>query len=453
MKTFLYTILTFLSVSQVFCQKIFTGSLMIDDATYSGVVGNLPQTSASSLPKSMDLSFYLPPPGDQGTQQSCVAWAIAYGAQAYYAIKSVKDWSYTDSYNNLNYRNLFSPSYIYNQINNSKDEGSNFIHALELLTKEGVCTWSSMPYNPKDFISLPSASAKNEAQNFKIERYIRLGERQSLSADIKEQLANSHPIIANVVSDENYLGNGYKNDKGVQYIWTRIGNHNPRLGHAILIVGYDDDRETFKFLNSYSDKWGTNGYGYISYSVVNGVVKNAFTIKPAFYKFTENDNQPVQQIIIANRTNLNEQDKAAGLNLSVNSVEHMHTSTHPGIHPSNMFMTIRGNLSIPANVGRVGQIIIYYHLVTPDGTRLPLPSSYPDFQLQSGQAFSSTPPLNVAEGIINLPWYSTIPYYTFPRYASYNTPPRTYMVEAEPMIVVDSYSFRIGSKFIFPVTL
>ena len=37
------------------------------------------------LPAAVDLSRYMPPVGDQGQQGSCVGWATAYAARAYYA--------------------------------------------------------------------------------------------------------------------------------------------------------------------------------------------------------------------------------------------------------------------------------------------------------------------------------------------------------------------------------
>jgi hypothetical protein len=37
------------------------------------------------LPQAVDLSKYMPPVGDQGNQGSCVGWATAYAARAYYA--------------------------------------------------------------------------------------------------------------------------------------------------------------------------------------------------------------------------------------------------------------------------------------------------------------------------------------------------------------------------------
>jgi C1A family cysteine protease len=37
-------------------------------------------------------------------------------------------------------------------------------------------------------------------------------------------------------------------------------------GHAVLIVGYDDTLEAFKFVNSWGTFWGNEGYAWLSYN-------------------------------------------------------------------------------------------------------------------------------------------------------------------------------------------
>lgn len=448
MKTYLFTLSALLFVfCKSYCQEVYTGSIIIEEAEYAGIAGNLPQTASAKLPSIIDLTEYLPPVGNQGNQQSCVAWAIAYGAQAYYAKKEKENWKYVTDAGQLNYDNLFSPSFIYNQINKGVDKGSSYIDALNLLQEQGVSTWSAMPYSDKDFRSVPPQTAQQQAKDFKIERYFRLGERQDLFSDVKEQLANAHPVIASAISDVNYLRGGYGNNPNNPYVWTRIGSFDPTMGHAILIVGYDDTRQAFKFLNSYGRNWGNNGYGWISYSIFNGVVKQAFTMKPSF-----SATETLNTIVSENRNTLNNKDINFGLNFNVTNVLHMNSSTHPHVPPQNRYMTVTGLLSVPKNIGKSAHIIIYFYFVEPDGRRTPLPGNLPGYKLQSGQAMSGTPPISTAQGIYNLGWYSTIPYDAFPRFASFSTPARTYFVEAEPALIVDNFPLRIGTSFRFTVT-
>ena len=39
-------------------------------------------------------------------------------------------------------------------------------------------------------------------------------------------------------------------------------------GQAICIVGYDDSKKLFKFINAWTEKWGDKGYGYLPYDYV-----------------------------------------------------------------------------------------------------------------------------------------------------------------------------------------
>src|SRR3979411_3198158 len=60
-----------------------TGADGIDPATLA-TLPVAPQFRAY-IPVSVDLSFRMPSPGDQGNSGSCNAWAVAYAARSYYS--------------------------------------------------------------------------------------------------------------------------------------------------------------------------------------------------------------------------------------------------------------------------------------------------------------------------------------------------------------------------------
>jgi C1A family cysteine protease len=47
---------------------------------------------------------------------------------------------------------------------------------------------------------------------------------------------------------------------------------------AICIVGYDNARRRFKFLNSWGRHWGVRGYGYLSYDYVQHYGSDAWAV-------------------------------------------------------------------------------------------------------------------------------------------------------------------------------
>jgi len=74
-----------------------------------GVLRTLPleQTYRAYLPVSVDLSYRLPDPGNQGAAQSCTAWAVGYAARSYYT-------SAYEARDTHDVKNVPSPTFIYN---------------------------------------------------------------------------------------------------------------------------------------------------------------------------------------------------------------------------------------------------------------------------------------------------------------------------------------------------
>ena len=133
------------------------------------------------LPASVDLSDKMPPVGNQGIQQSCVAWSIAYALKSY------------EEKLELNQQLLFSPSYIYNQINNGLNAPTYVTDALNILSDQGVCQLDEMPYNENDWTSKPSATAKENAKKFRIDFWRRVNILDT--KEVKAQLAAGYPVI------------------------------------------------------------------------------------------------------------------------------------------------------------------------------------------------------------------------------------------------------------------
>ena len=108
----------------------------------------------TELPASIDLSDKLPPVGQQGQQQSCVAWAVAY------ALKSYEE--KVESGQSLK----FSPSFIYNQINNGQNVPTYVTDALNVLSQQGVCMYDEMPYDQNDWVKKPTPQMQEGAKKY-----------------------------------------------------------------------------------------------------------------------------------------------------------------------------------------------------------------------------------------------------------------------------------------------
>jgi C1A family cysteine protease len=224
-----------------------------------------PGFEVAPLPASVDLSAAMPPVGDQGQEGSCVAWASAYAMRGYEARKDV--WSAISPKNAAaNYN--FSPAFVYNQINGGKDDGSVVTDALSLMETKGAATLADMPYTAGSYTAKPSAAAFSDALNYKIASYVYIPPT-SLSL-IKTQLAEGIPVILAIKVYGNFFS------LGNNQVYSSVSG-GYQGGHAITIVGYNDAKRAVEIINSWGTYWGTSGYGWISYAMLNTIGVEAYS--------------------------------------------------------------------------------------------------------------------------------------------------------------------------------
>lgn len=217
--------------------------------------------SHRGLPSSVDWSSKMPPVGNQGQQGSCVAWASGYAMKSFYE-RVERKWGYDSPVQGGQGKHVFSPAFIYNQINGGRDQGSHIHRALQLMIDQGASPWKNMPYTSSDYRRRPSSSARSEAAKYKNQSYRRLP-GTSITA-IKSELARGNLIVFGIPIDKSFY-----NYRGGVYA-TRSGKNFG--GHALTLVGYNDslrasngDRGAFRLINSWGTRWGEKGYGWISY--------------------------------------------------------------------------------------------------------------------------------------------------------------------------------------------
>lgn len=220
---------------------------------------------AAALPASVDLTKLMSVPGDQGLQNSCTAWAVGYALKTSQVYDEL-GWGVVNKTNHQ-----FSPAFLYNQLNDGKDEGIDAGDALTLMKNNGCSSLSAMPYNSSSFTTQPSTFAKNEAARFKVGDY----DYVFTLADLKAKLAERRPVVLAIrcyydlfsMSSTNKVYDT-KSNTADDLQWYRTASGKPAAtfqdaGHAILAVGYNSTTKLIKFINSWGKKWCENGYGYI----------------------------------------------------------------------------------------------------------------------------------------------------------------------------------------------
>jgi C1A family cysteine protease len=227
-------------------------------------------TPLDALPSSIDNTSMYPTPGNQGGQGSCSSWATAY-------YKSYQE--YADHGRSLN----FSPSYLYNQKSLKSNftpgqdssgiwhtydiSGSHIWDNMVVAQEQGICLLSEMPYIDYDSGTQPGAYQKTSAYPHRSEGVAIIQGTSACKRAIYEtggvviEVSVRHDLLS--LSPSNSIYNVYDSNPYASDAKSR---------HALCLIGYDDSKQAFKFINSWgtTEKYsGLKGYGWISYDLVN----------------------------------------------------------------------------------------------------------------------------------------------------------------------------------------
>ncbi len=241
--------------------------------------------SKGTLPSSVDHSADMPPVGNQGGQGSCTAWATAYYHKSYQEWVE-HSWSLADS------NHLFSPSFVYNQINGGADNGSWFGDAFQVLCDMGSSSILLKPYNDGECISWPSETAYDSAIPYRCNEWFWFDLSDDLGVEgVKQCLADGNNVVIGLLVYANYDNiSSYDNTFCVADLSGDI-----RGGHANCIVGYDDSlvthdgRGAFRVVNSWGANWGDQGYYWMSYQAATDY---RTSYQGAFYSSDRTGYQP-----------------------------------------------------------------------------------------------------------------------------------------------------------------
>ncbi len=201
------------------------------------------------LPAKMDLGEYLPPPGQQGKTNNCVAWAIAHAAYSCQIGQQRHQKPEHDC-------DIFSAAFLYEGLREGND-GLDPLKVIEFARKNGCASQASMPADA----ATTSTQAKAEAKIFRAIRH----ERPTNLEDIKTFIYEGYPVILVVYMDDGFRSDAL-NEK--PYTWSKSKNHGL---HAITAVGYDDSKQAIRIMNSWGTGWKDAGYCWVSYENLESI--------------------------------------------------------------------------------------------------------------------------------------------------------------------------------------
>ncbi|MDX2361594.1 MAG: C1 family peptidase [Crocinitomicaceae bacterium] len=267
------TLFTFTSVGQ----QYMTG-LNLDPESSTGLA--LYESDAfgfgGELPESTSLREYAPYPGNQGSYGTCVGWAWGYcGMTTLYARQF-----------GLKNRNVITamamcPYSVFNNIRGESDSGcqngAGLVEAGEFVTGTGT-----KRFHLRDSDCGTTDEVDEGLMIYQADSYTMLWDWSDYTGPSDDKGGSSVVPVDKVEAAKNALADGHiveigmsvcasfqdgVNDQG-EWIKSRDPYDNlPGGGHAMCVLGYDDNRfgGTFEVQNSWGRDWGDDGYVYISY--------------------------------------------------------------------------------------------------------------------------------------------------------------------------------------------
>ena len=205
---------------------------------------------AVSLPKSVDLSDKQSPIKDQGTLGSCTANALA-GVLEYNEPKDSKLIELSRLF-------IYYIERAYEGTVNS-DSGAMIRDGIKMLAKLGVCPEEMWPYLIEKFTRKPIKKCYKAALERRITSYATM----DALPQMKQCLADGFPFAFGFTVYESFMS-----EKTAQTGIVTMPESGEGVcgGHAVIGVGYDDDKQVIKVRNSWGKAWGNKGYFYLPYA-------------------------------------------------------------------------------------------------------------------------------------------------------------------------------------------
>lgn len=237
----------------------------------------------TSLPRSYSLKKYCPRPMTQSIYGTCTSWATTYAARTI-AEAVCQGWTNTEIISS----EAFAPLFIYRMVADSSGckHGTSIGKSLETMKNIGVPKKKSFDVLCAEYIP---DHILVEAKKYKIDNFTKLfydtwhppykdntwgfdtpGSTKIRS--VKKALVEGRPVI---IDQDCYNSFSYA---WRCELWNGIHDNPMRGGHALCVVGYDDDKfgGAFEIMNSWGVEWGKGGFIWVKYDDFCNSVKYAY---------------------------------------------------------------------------------------------------------------------------------------------------------------------------------
>ena len=242
----------------------------LNDSLFNFVVKKDPYNSKdlfykaqnTSIQNKVDLRKWCSPIEDQLHLGSCVAQAIVG------AFELVLNKNYPAQFKDLSRLFVYYNARLI-EGNADSDDGVYVRDGIKAIHKWGICSEDNWPYLTDKFATVPNAQSYIDAKTRLVERYHRITSIEDIISNINAE----NPVVTGMEVFGDFDSMGINADSIIQMPYSEDESQG---GHAIAIVGYDNDEKYFICRNSYGEQWGDAGYFYMPYDYAELYVMDAW---------------------------------------------------------------------------------------------------------------------------------------------------------------------------------
>lgn len=217
---------------------------------------------ATPLPAKVDLRPHMPAIYDQGEIGSCVWNALVRMVHFLFILSGTK--------------HILMPSRLFGYFNTrvvensaASDSGCQIRDAIKSFVSTGDVSEVDWPYKASNVLKTPPKVLYPKAKLLHAVKYMRI---TSLN-DMKHCLSTGYPVEIGISVYESFESNNVSKTG----IVPMPGPKESLLGgHAITVVGYNDEKEHLICANSWGDGWGDHGYFYLPYTYITPELADDF---------------------------------------------------------------------------------------------------------------------------------------------------------------------------------
>lgn len=216
-------------------------------------LANQPHTFRGARPLHVDLRAHCSPVVNQGEEGSCTANAGT-GLGEFLELKGDPNFTF-EAFTQLSRNFLyFNERFLDGDV--GEDAGSSLRSCVKAMAHFGSVAETQWPYSYQTLYRSPPRHVYDEAKKHKITKYLRLDGIE----DMQRCLYEGFPFLFGFSVYRSFDDIGPDGNMSLP-----LPNDTYSGGHAVLCVGYNDEKEVAIVRNSWGQNWGDEGYFYMPY--------------------------------------------------------------------------------------------------------------------------------------------------------------------------------------------